>query len=600
MKKKLNKNFTSNSESVLSKTLLGFYIKYAMKNYWKIMIFWAILFVIIYSVEGVMFPLFQRWFIALFEQPVPVGMTFVQFALPTIITIVSVWLVVDILEIIRSVSAGRWRPKLQNQISEILNNYVHSQSIAFWTKRMAGKINSQISYICGGFLSIDKILMIFVAMFVILLNIGLVLQINSNVAILLGAVFLFRLVYSILLMKPMNKASKKASGTSSSLSGKLIDSISNYSIVKMFAAAKIEKQHLDKPRKESIKDRTFAIYMQRLFWGVPMFVWDISFGLTMLMCAMFFVSGEMKVSEIVFTISVYFSVMGAISRIVNNIPDLVDVIGSAQQSYKELIQPLDITDVENAQPLDVKKGLIEFENVSFKYGRKKVIDNLSLKIKSGEKIGLVGSSGAGKTTLVNLIMRFYDPSKGSIYIDSQNIHDVKQDSLRRNIAFIPQEPAMFNRSLGDNIRYGKFNASMKEIRGAAKKAQADKFIMGTDKKYGSIVGDRGVKLSGGQRQRVAIARAFLKDSPLLILDEATSALDSETENYIQESFETLSKGRTTIVIAHRLSTLRNMDRIVVMDKGSIIEQGTHHQLLRKKNGLYKKLWDMQSGGFIKS
>ena len=184
-----------------------------------------------------------------------------------------------------------------------------------------------------------------------------------------------------------------------------------------------------------------------------------------------------------------------------------------------------------------------------------------------------------------------------ILIDNQNINDVTQDSLRENIAFIPQDPTMFNRTIGENISYGKLGASIKEIRSAAKKASADKFIMDTEKGYDSLVGDRGIRLSGGQRQRIAIARAFLKDAPILVLDEATSALDSETERTIQKSFEKLSKGRTTIAIAHRLSTLRNMDRIIVLDKGVIVEEGTHTSLLRKK-GKYYKLWKMQSGGFF--
>jgi ABC-type multidrug transport system fused ATPase/permease subunit len=194
-------------------------------------------------------------------------------------------------------------------------------------------------------------------------------------------------------------------------------------------------------------------------------------------------------------------------------------------------------------------------------------------------------------------MRFYEPQKGEIIIDGQNINEVRQDSLRENISFIPQDPTMFNRTLAENIAYGKFGATKEEIRKAAKFASADKFIMGTEKKYDSIVGDKGIKLSGGQRQRVAIARAFLKDAPILVLDEATSALDSETEIAIQKSFDKLSEGRTTIAIAHRLSTLRNMDRIIVLDEGEVVEQGIHSALLRKK-GTYYKLWQMQSGGFL--
>ena len=194
-------------------------------------------------------------------------------------------------------------------------------------------------------------------------------------------------------------------------------------------------------------------------------------------------------------------------------------------------------------------------------------------------------------------MRFYDPTRGEILIDGQNIRNISQDSLRRNIAFIPQEPTMFNRTIRENIEYGKPGARDTEIYSAARRAAAHDFIMGTEKKYNSMVGDRGIKLSGGQRQRIAIARAFLKDAPILVLDEATSALDSETEIAIQNSFDDLARGRTTIAIAHRLSTLRNMNTIVVLDHGQIIEQGTHSQLIRRR-GEYSRLWKMQSGGFL--
>jgi ATP-binding cassette subfamily B multidrug efflux pump len=296
--------------------------------------------------------------------------------------------------------------------------------------------------------------------------------------------------------------------------------------------------------------------------------------------------------------SVYMTVMNAIGTITQQIPNLVDVIGSAQQSYRELIKPIDIVDAPDAKELILKRGAIDIKNVKFKYGRQLVLNDLTLHIKPGERVGLVGPSGAGKTTLVNMLMRFYDPKSGEILFDGQNIKNVTQDSLRSAITFIPQEPSLFNRSLADNIAYGKPDATRAEIRRAAVRAHADEFIMKTDKKYDSRVGDRGIKLSGGQKQRIAIARAFLKDAPILILDEATSALDSETEAAIQKSFAELSRGRTTIAIAHRLSTLRNMDRIVVIDNGKIIEQGTHATLLKKRGGMYAKLWKMQSGGFI--
>jgi len=417
------------------------------------------------------------------------------------------------------------------------------------------------------------------------------------VALIFAMVFVFRLVYGLALMRPMSRASKDASSASSSATGKEIDSLSNYSVVKLFAGADKEHEYLVAPRSKRVASAIYAQFMQRLFWSVPTFIWDFSFGGTMFLCAWLFMRGQIVVSEIVFTISVFFSVMGTIGRIINQVPQIVDNISSAARAYEELNVPIDVMDVAGAPDLVVTRGKIEFKNVWFKYKNKWILRDFNLTINSGERVGLVGASGAGKTTLVNLLMRFYDPTRGEILIDGQNIRDVTQDSLRENIAFIPQEPTMFNRTLGENIAYGRPGATAAEIRAAARRASADEFIRGTEKKYDSLVGDRGIKLSGGQRQRVAIARAFLKDAPILILDEATSALDSETEIAIQKSFDDLSAGRTTIAIAHRLSTLRNMNRIVVINHGKIVEVGTHTQLVRR-GGEYARLWRMQSGGFI--
>ncbi len=578
--------------------MVGFYVKYAAKPFSGLISFWAILFLFVIVSNGVIWPYFQKTIVSLFENTSVAGGDFIMYALPTVIMITAVWIMIDLSELGQSVLGNRWRPKVQDQINKVLHDYTHNQSMGFWTNRIVGKVNSQINYVSSGFVVLQDLMMMLAMLIVVALNMYLILEINKYVAFLLAFAFAFRVIYGIMRIKPMNKASKTAAESSSALSGKVIDSLSNYSIVKLFSGMKRERKHLEPARQKNIDDRIFSGFMQRWFWGLPMFVWDILFGAMLMLCVYLYSKGQMKISEIVFTMSVYNTVMGSISNIIRQIPNLVDVIGSAQKSYEELVKPIDISDIPNAPCIDVSKGYIEFKNVYFKYKKKNVLDNFSLKIAPGEKVGLVGASGAGKTTLVNLLMRFYDPGKGGIYIDGQNIKEVTQDSLRENIAFIPQEPTMFNRSLRDNIGYGKPGATDKEIRRAAREAQADKFITESPKKYDSMVGDRGIKLSGGQRQRIAIARAFLKDAPILILDEATSALDSETEAAIQKSFEELSRGRTTLAIAHRLSTLRNMDRIVVMEKGRIAEQGTHAQLFRKKNGIYARLWNMQSGGFI--
>lgn len=585
-----------NLNSSLPKSMWRFYFKYAVPGSWGAIIAWAIAFFVV-SMDGVLFPNFQRWFIALFENPVPDGTTFIAHALPTIGLIVLLLLVIDLAALMRGVFHARWSPMVSNRIWTDLSDYVHNQSISFWTGRMAGKVHTQILYVTKGFEAIIDFWRIVCLFAVIAVNMGLIFSINTYVAIMFGIVFVFRAIYSWIMVKPMNKSAKDYSSANSEVSGKSVDSISNFSVVKLFAGVTREREYLEPSRQKAIKAHKYKFYIQRWFWGFPMVIWDICYGITLLLCVWLYMRGEITVAEIVFTNSVFFTVMGTIGQIVNQIPNITDVMGAASRAYEELSVPNDVVDIQNAPALRVTCGEIEFRNVSFKYKRKWVLRNFNLKIRCGERVGFVGASGAGKTTLVNLLMRFYDPTHGEILIDGQNIHDVTQDSLRESIAFIPQEPTMFNRTLRENIAYGRRGATDYEIRAASKRAMAHEFIMSTDKKYDSMVGDRGIKLSGGQRQRVAIARAFLKNAPILILDEATSALDSETEVCIQKSFDELADGRTTLAIAHRLSTLRNMDRIVVLSSGRVIEQGTHNQLLRA-GGEYARLWHMQSGGFL--
>ena len=580
----------------LPKSLWRFYFRYAAKPMLWFIIAWALLAIVWDIGNSTWWPISQQKIVALFENGIG-GPGFFEHALWTIGVIIWLFLVFDVMSAVQEQMAAHWRPLAKKNISETLTNYVHNQSIAFYHNRIPGKINSQINYIADGFGTVFDFTTIISTLGVILLNMGLVLRINKYVALVLLGSFIFRVIYSVVMMKPVTKASKAASESSSTLSGHIVDSISGFSIVKLFNGARHEDGYLEPLRIKSLKDQIRSSFFQRIMWIVPMFLWDILFGAVLVLMLVLYMRGNIKVSEIVFTLSVYQIVQGNIGYIARTIPRLVDTIGSALHSYSELNQPIDIIDAPDAKPLVVSRGKIEFKNVYFKYKNKYVLRDFNLTINPGERVGLVGTSGAGKTTLVNLLMRFYDPTRGGIYIDGQNIKDVTQSSLRTAISFIPQDPMMFNRTLRENIAYGKPDATDAEIHRAAHLAAADKFINAADKKYNSLVGDRGIKLSGGQRQRVAIARAFLKNAPILILDEATSALDSETEVVIQSSFEKLASGRTTIAIAHRLSTLRNMDKIVVIESGRVIEQGSHTTLLRRR-GEYAKIWKMQSSGFV--
>ena len=307
--------------------------------------------------------------------------------------------------------------------------------------------------------------------------------------------------------------------------------------------------------------------------------------------------GKITIAGIVYAMGVSGSCFGLLAILQNTAFDLIQQIGEIKEGLNMMNKGKVAEHIHSREMLKVETGNIEIKNAKFSYGKIKVFDSFNLSIKAGEKTGLVGKSGCGKTTLINLILRNLTLADGQILIDGKDIKNINEESLKDNFSFVSQDNTLFNRSVLENIRYAKQDATLEEVIEVAKKANAHEFITELEYGYETNVGERGMKLSGGQRQRILIARAMLKNAPILILDEATSALDSETEVAIQNSFEKLANGRTTIAIAHRLSTLRNMDRIIVLDKGHVIESGTHQSLLRKK-GHYATLWKMQSGGFL--
>jgi ATP-binding cassette, subfamily B, bacterial len=284
-------------------------------------------------------------------------------------------------------------------------------------------------------------------------------------------------------------------------------------------------------------------------------------------------------------------------RLGQNIRKIFESLADAEEMTEILTAPYEVDDIANATALRVTEGQIELKGIDFSYNQKQVFKDFTLTIKPGERIALAGPSGGGKTTFVKLLFRFMDIQQGSILIDGQDISRVTQDSLRENIAMVPQEPILFHRSLMENIKYAKPEASDKDVYAAASLAHAHEFIVNFPDGYNSYVGERGVKLSGGEKQRIAIARAILKDAPILVLDEATSSLDSESELLIQDALKNLMQNKTVIVIAHRLSTIMQMDKIIVLDNGKIVEEGSHKNLLQLEQGKYRKLWGIQAGGF---
>ena len=490
--------------------------------------------------------------------------------------------------------------KSYNKISSDLYDYAFKQSTEFYTASMPGKIASQIHQISESFFeTIELVFGTATAVFVMFfISASSLFVIGWQYLLVISIAVLFRILWGIFTVKKALGKSAQSAATLNTLQGRLLDALSNFSVVKTFARAKYEQKYAEPIRKKYQKDACNAHCWSRFFWAPGNLVMDtICFTIFIILSGYMYSTGKSTVADISFALATFTAISTIAFNMVMTIKNFTQKWGNATGSYDALIKPLSVQDDENAPKLKIKNADIDIQKLSFKYNKKFVLKDFDLHIQPGEKVGLVGLSGAGKTTLVNLIMRMYDPTSGQINIDGQNIKHVTQDSLRQNIAFIPQDSTMFNRTLRENIAYGRPNASENEIISAAKKASAHAFICNANDGYNTLVGDRGIKLSGGQRQRIAIARAFLKDSPILILDEATAALDSETENAIQKSFMRLSKNRTTLVIAHRLSTLKNMDRIIVLNHGKIVESGTHEQLLRNKK-IYSRLWKMQSGGFI--
>jgi ATP-binding cassette, subfamily B, bacterial len=389
-----------------------------------------------------------------------------------------------------------------------------------------------------------------------------------------------------------------ASAARSETTGRVVDAVTNLTSTRLFARLDYEREYLDGQLKKEMKAvRRSNSYSERVRWFQYSAAAVLKIGV-LYYALQLWGRGEITVAEFVVASTTTLLIINEARNLSRRFLEFFEYIGNVANGVHTLVKSHEVIDTLGAQPMPISHGRIEFRDVSFGYTPEQLIfQHLDVTIPAGQRVGLVGFSGSGKSTFVSLILRLYDPQGGKILIDGHDIREMTQNSLHSQLSLIPQDPNLFHRTLMENIRYGRLEATDEEVVDAARKAHADGFIRGIKGQYSSLVGERGVKLSGGQRQRIAIARVVVKNAPILILDEATSSLDSITEQAIQETLNEVMQGKTVIVVAHRLSTIAHLDRILVFDQGRIVEDGTHDELLAL-GGSYHRLWSRQAGGFV--
>ncbi len=491
-------------------------------------------------------------------------------------------------------------PEVRFKLSSEIFEYLIAHNHRYFQENMAGDLANKVQNISEGIEDIFiPILSTIYVFFTICIAVVAVYTINFYFSLILAIWVIFFIGISLILSKKIMSYSKDFAEMRSILSGKFVDSLLNVFSVNIFSRQNFERGYLEKTSYEVMRKDLDLRWQQLILWATQGVFCSLVLGIIVFVLIFLRSKAIVNTGDFVFIVSITITIIQQVFGVAELISRITEQIGICRQAFSVIYTPHNVVDCKDAKNLLVDKGKIIFKNVKFGYIKDKILfNNLNLKISSKQKIGLVGYSGSGKTTFVNLLLRLFDIEQGEILIDQQSIRNVRQGSLRDNISFIPQNPTLFHRSFKENIGYGKIDATDGEVMEAAKKAHIHEDILTTANGYDSLLGENGIKISAGQRQRVAIARAILKNAPILILDEATSSLDSITEELIQESLESLMRNKTVITIAHRLSTLLVMDRILVFDKGKIIEDGTHKELLNKK-GLYYRLWSSQVSGFLR-
>lgn len=493
-----------------------------------------------------------------------------------------------------------WFMGLRSTAYQSLYEYLSLHSKDYFNSRFAGALANKIANAADGTEQLfEKILWRFTQLFFGLIFYSLIAGYSS---LLFGVIIVswatIFLTANFWFAKKLQPFSYIAAKSVSTLKGRIVDSLSNISLVHEYAYIAGEREYIRgfvKKQHDTGLENWWVSEWVLVSNGVMIFI----FILTMMLSSIYLFQNKLiSIGVIVMVISLVGDLTSQLFFIGQEIKDSSKLYGQIKEGLDEILREHLIVNTPNAKDLNFTDGAISIESIDFDYENTRVFKDFSIKIPAGQKVGFVGRSGAGKTTFVSLLLRHFDVQSGTIKIDGQNIQEVTLDSLRKAIAFVPQDTSLFHRTIRENIRYSNPEATNAKVKSAAKAAEADKFITKLPDGYETLVGERGVKLSGGQRQRIAIARAFLKNAPILVLDEATSSLDSESEHAIQMSLEHLMKDKTVIAIAHRLSTLKKMDRLVIIENGKIAEDGSPETLLKKPDGLFKNMWDHQVKGFI--
>lgn len=494
-----------------------------------------------------------------------------------------------------------FQPRVMADLEQTSLSYLHEHSFHFFSNNFAGALVRKVTRLARSFEDFaDQIQFHFIPLTITL--VGNLFVLYSRGPVLAGILLMWILVFlsvNVVYARWKLKYDFKSAAIDSEATGVLADSISNAVTVKLFTGRLFENGLFAEVTERMRRMQTFTWRLGELmdaFQSAFMFLIEF---VIMYVAIKLWEQGLLTIGDFALIqgslLGIFFKIWDfgrAIRRVFTSLAD-------ADEMVQILKTPHEVVDARRAKELQVHTGRIEFKNVTFSFNKtRRVLYKMNLIIKPKEKVALVGPSGAGKSTVIKLLFRFHDLAGGHIIIGNQDIAKVTQESLRAAIALVPQEPILFHRSVMENIRYGRREATDEEVIEAAQKAHAHEFIEELPQQYKTFVGERGVKLSGGERQRIAIARAILKNAPILVLDEATSSLDSESESLIQDALTELMRNKTTIVIAHRLSTIMKMDRIIVIQKGQVADTGTHAELLKKDTGIYKKLWEIQAGGFI--